>query len=206
MKARVSLGLSKMSVSKKIEVGREITTAVAARREFANSIPPLADVINAVDELQAAYDAAKMGGHFQTAVMRAKEKQFDNLLSRLAAYVEIVANEDESLIRAAGMNVRGKGKRPPQQFSIRPGHSEGDVVLTSQVTPRASYVWQKVADLTRDRSVPDIEGKWEQFAVTTQASATASHLTPGVRYWFRVAAVTSAGQGSWSEPISFIVQ
>jgi hypothetical protein len=36
------------------------------------------------------------------------------------------------------------------------------------------------------------------------ARATLEGLDSGARYWFRVAAVTSSGQGPWSNPVAKI--
>ena len=37
--------------------------------------------------------------------------------------------------------------------------------------------------------------------MSTKAKAYVDGLTSGTRYWFRVAAVSAAGQGAWSEAV-----
>jgi hypothetical protein len=41
-------------------------------------------------------------------------------------------------------------------------------------------------------------------ATATKSKATVTGLTSGTRYWFRVAAIGSAGQGPWSDPATAI--
>ena len=41
---------------------------------------------------------------------------------------------------------------------------------------------------------------WQQASVVTKSKTTVSGLTSGTKYWFRVAAVGTAGQGPWSDP------
>jgi chitodextrinase len=47
-------------------------------------------------------------------------------------------------------------------------------------------------------------GDWAAAGTSTKSKASVSGLTSGTRYWFRVAAVGSAGQGPWSDPATAI--
>jgi hypothetical protein len=205
-KAKVNLGLAKMPVSEKIKRSRKIIVSMGADARFTNPLPPLAEVITATDELETSSLAAQDGGPAQTAVMHDKEDVLDSKLTQLGNYVEIIANGDETIILAAGMEVKGKGSRQPNKFAVVNGDHEGEAILQTPVTVRASYVWQKSFDpLPLD--TPAANGtKWEQFAITTIATVTIRALVPGTKYWFRVAPITSLGQGLWSDPISLIAQ
>ncbi len=46
---------------------------------------------------------------------------------------------------------------------------------------------------------PLSEANWKRIGLPTKSSFTASGLTSGNKYWFRVAAVGAAGQGPWSD-------
>lgn len=206
-KAKVSLGLAKLPVPKKIETSRKIVRSVGAAPYFTTPLPPLAEVTTATDELETASIAAQSGGPAQTAIMHDKEAILDSKLTQLGNYVEIIANGEDTIILAAGMDVKGKASRQPNKFTIVHGDHEGEAILQTPVTPRASYVWQKSVDpLPMDNPTSANASKWEQFAITTIATATIGELVPGTRYWFRVAPITSSGQGLWSDPISMIAQ
>ena len=60
---------------------------------------------------------------------------------------------------------------------------------------RASYIWQYSLD----------QETWTTAKVTLKAKAMIEGLTPGKRYYFRVAAVLKDEQGPWKGPINIIV-
>jgi hypothetical protein len=150
---------------------------------------------------------AKGGGPALTAVMYDKEELLDSALTRLGNYVESIANGDDALILAAGMEVRNKGARPANQFTVTNGEHEGEAVLQTPAKARASYIWQKSTDpFPADLPTQANANKWGQIGVTTVATLTTNSLMAGLKYWFRVALVTSAGQGLWSDPVSLRAQ
>ncbi len=207
MKARVSLGLAKLSLPQKIEKARQWAAMVGGNAIFVNPLPALAAITDGANAAEAAYNAAQSGGPALTAVMNDKEVELDSLLTRLGNYVEIIANGNETIILAAGMDVRGKGGRGAFKFEVTSGYHEGEAILQSPVTPRAGYVWQKSVDsLPAEAPAPANASTWEILGFTTVATITATSLKPGTLYWFRVAPVTSTGQGLWSDPISLRAQ
>lgn len=54
-----------------------------------------------------------------------------------------------------------------------------------------------------DRASP--EG-WRAAASSTKATAMVKGLVSGRKYWFRVAAIGSAGQGAWSETVGMVAR
>jgi hypothetical protein len=201
MKTRASLKLSRMSVPVKIEKGRHIVSCMSAMPVFNNSLPALPTIATAIAELEAAHQHTLNGNPMHTAIRHEKETVLDNLLSQVVNYVEIIANGDEAIILAAGLQVKKKTPRPPRQFAAKAGNKEGEVILQTTRTRGAGYVWQKCS-ANNSNEVP-LSG-WEQFAVTTVSTAQFIGTKPGVKYWFRVATVTSSGQGPWSDPVSLM--
>ena len=45
---------------------------------------------------------------------------------------------------------------------------------------------------------------WTLATTSTKAKATVKGLVSGRKYWFRVAAIGSAGQGAWSETVGMV--
>ena len=204
MKARISLGLSKLSVPEKIEKARHIVTAMTGNANFTTPLPTLANVSTAINTLETAYNAAQGAGPAQTSIMRDKETILDNLLSQLANYVEIAANGSEAIVLSSGMQLRGKGGRPTSGFTVEDGEHSGELVLHTKSEARTSYVWQMSSDPV-PTSPPAANHNWQQIGVSTQAAFIASDLIAGIKYWFRVATVSKDGQSPWSDPISKIV-
>lgn len=203
MKARVSLGLSRLSVPAKIEKGHHVVESMSSEPIFKNCIPPLAEVSALLAALETAYRSSLDGGTEAVALAREKEQALDNALSRLANFVEIAANGSETVILSAGMDVRQKPIRSQVQFDAMHGKKEGEALLRVPALGRAAYIWQKRAlQAATDESVSN----WEQVGVTTTAKVTVQGLVSGTKYQFRVAYVTSEGQGAWSDPVSLVAQ
>jgi hypothetical protein len=202
MKARASLGLSKLSVPAKIEKGRNIVSAVGSNPVFKNCVPPPAELSALLDELTSAYQhSLSNGSALYTTALHQKEEQVDNAFSRLVNYVEIVANGDESVILSAAMGVKGKSMRKQRSFTATHGEHEGEAVLQTAASKSRSYIWQKRA---LHAATDESASAWELAGVSTSAKVNVQGLVAGVKYQFRMAYVTGKGQGAWSDPVSLI--
>jgi hypothetical protein len=83
-------------------------------------------------------------------------------------------------------------------FAAKHGRTSGvATVVAASAGHRASYEWQYTAD----------GGKtWLAMPVTLQAKTTIAELTPGSTVQFKYRAVTRAGEGDWSAPVSLTIQ
>jgi hypothetical protein len=206
MKAKISLGLSKLSIPVKIEKARHIVTAMTDNANFTSPFPTLENVSAAIDALETAHNAAQGGGKTQTSIMREKESLLDNALSQLANYVESTANGIESVVLSSGMGLKAKGGRQASTFTVDDGAHAGELVLRTKSELRSSYVWQMISDsLPNATPASAVTQVWQQLGVSIKASFIANNLIAGTRYWFRVATVNASGQSAWSDPISKIV-
>jgi hypothetical protein len=206
MKARISLGLSRLSVPHKIEKARHLVTAMTGNVNFATPVPSLESVTTAVNNLEEAHNSAQGAGPAKTALMYDMETVLDNVLAQLANYVEIAANGNEAVVLSSGMQLRAKGVKRSSNFTVDDGNHSGELVLHTKATKNGSYVWQMVADPLPDTSSASGNGhSWQQIGISTKASFITNNLISGVKYWFRVATVGKLGQGVWSDPISKIV-
>ena len=83
----------------------------------------------------------------------------------------------------------------PQSLTATSGDSSGEIdIIWEPVYGARSYVVQRSIKITEP-------GRWTQEDIITKSSYTVSKLKSGQKYWFRVAAVGSSGQGPWSEPV-----
>jgi|SRR5215213_2430904 len=205
--ARVRLNLGKLSVTDKIATGRHIVTKLTNNPSFPDPHPALTEVNAALDELETAFgqvQSAKSEITTRVGTQEIAEKKFDQLLTRLAGYVESVAGSDDTLITSTGMEVKGSRSpatipTAPQSLSAAPGEHDGEIFLSWKAVPNAySYVLEFSLD-------PATAGSWSQLGVATSASKTIGNLTSGKRYWFRAKAIGAAGESGWSEHASKVV-
>lgn len=205
--ARVRLGLGKLSVTDKIARGRHIVTRLTSNAAFPTPHPPLTEVTTALDELEAAsaqVQSAKSEVTTRVGAQDNAERKVDQVLARLGSYVESVAGNDDTLITAAGMDV--KGARTPATVPIIPqgvaataGEHEGEIVLSWKPVSNAySYIIESSLD-------PATASSWTHVGIATSATKTIGSLTTGKRYWFRVRAVGPAGESGWSEHATKVV-
>lgn len=93
--------------------------------------------------------------------------------------------------------------RPTKQLNVileDDTDGEGFIVYT-QVDPDANnYEWERGqgANATETKTIPEMRS----FKYTSKTSFVDDDIAKGVRYFYRVRAVNSAGEGPWSEAVS----
>ena len=201
MATKIKLGLNNLSVPELLSLAQQITGAMQGNPNFTTPNPSLTTVAEATKALQTAYEevnAARVEAKNKTVIQNQQEDKLQGLLRQLASYVDNISNGDEALITSAGLNVQaastGRGELTvPSAFTATSGDSEGEIDLSWNPVPHAqSYVIESSLDAPPT-------AKWEHRLATTKSKATLSNLTSGTRYWFRVAAIGSQGQGGWSD-------
>ena len=202
--AKVKLNLQKFSITELFEFARNIVTALSGNADFLTLDPPLADVSTAADNLETAYNnsqVARQDSQEKTTLMYDLREALTKIVTRLGLYVENTSEGDVAKIQSAGMDVReeaGASTVPevPDGLSATAGDMEGEIDLQWEpVTQAVSYAIQQS---------PDPPGTWTQAAISTKSKHSIQNLTSGDKYWFRVAAVGSAGQSGWSDPATRI--
>lgn len=202
--AKVKIIFARLPMTEKIARARLIVEKMTANAaNFPNPIPALADVTAAINDAEKAYDAAleaRALSKQRTAELSAMEDVMDEMVSRLASFVDTASAGKEEIILSAGMDVRASGvastlpPEPPSSFTVTAGDQEGTLDLAWNADARAkSYIIQKSTN-------PPTNGSWTQVAVVTTSSYTVTGLTSGEKYWFRVAAIGAGGQSGWSDP------
>jgi hypothetical protein len=203
--SRIKLNL-RQPVPDKLQTGRQIVAAMTNNPNFASPHPPLAEVTASLSTLDEAYKAqqiAKSDARTKAGVADDAEIQLDRQLRKLAAYVESIADTDETIIASAGMQTKAARTTPsilpaPEALSTTAGNHEGEINLTWRKVDNArSYIIQSSPD-------PPSADSWSHAETATVANKTMQNLTSGKKYWFRVAAIGSLGQSGWSEPATKI--
>ena len=202
-KALVKLDLGHLSVPQKIEKARNIVKKMTGNASFATPDPPLASVTTAIDDLEKAYTNAIDGGVDLTAIKDEKDAELDNLLAKLAAYVQNQSGYSETVIRSAGMDVRNL----PAPVGI-PRQVLGLIALFSVLAGTIRLRWKRVRGayvyhvyMTDDVTKPET---FKLTGTVTSSRFIQTGLESGKHYWFRVEAVGSAGTGAPSDPATMI--
>jgi hypothetical protein len=204
--AKVKLNLQRLSALEKVAKARQIVTALTGNANFTTPHPTLAQVTSGADNLETAYadaQTARQSAQTKTSILHDKEDALETLLRQLAAYIESIGGDDESMILSAGLDVRSAATSTippssPVSLTATEGDHDGEIDLSWDTVKGAkSYVIERSGD-------PPTATSWSHTTVALKSSATVNGLTSGTRYWFRVAAVLSAGQSGWSDPATKI--
>jgi len=170
--------------------------------EFPASAASVTALGTSVTAFGASRQAAEDGKTAQQALVDAKDADratVEEKLRTLAGQVNEAAKGDVNIIHDAGM--AASSERAPISMTqvlnlvATAGDHGGEVELMWEpVYGAKTYVVQKCAD-------PMTEGNWQQVDLCTKSKFTVPGLTPGTKYWFRVAAKgADPGLGAWSDP------
>jgi hypothetical protein len=201
--AKIRLNLRSLTIPQKVAKAQQIVTSLTGNTSFPTPSPALANITSAASELKTAADDVQVVTQTRkekVSIQNTREDMLDQLLTQLAGYVESVAGNNEQMILSAGMDVRAASvtsTEPPAQpeaFTASAGDRDGELDLSWDSVPGAkSYVIDQSGD-------PVTPSSWSHAGVSTRSYYTATGLTSGTRYWFRVAAVNGNGQSGWSDP------
>jgi hypothetical protein len=206
--AKVKLNLRSLSTTEKTAKARQIVSSLTGNPHFTTPHPPLAQITSSADALDEAFadvQTAKQTVLTKNSILRERNDELDSQLRQLAAYIESISGDDESAILSAGVNVKnvvsshiGTPLIAPTGLNAAEGDHDGEIDLNWDKSKNAkSYVIERSVD-------PPTATSWMHETVSLKSSTTISGLISGTRYWFRVAAVLTAGQTGWSDPATKI--
>ena len=138
------------------------------------------------------------GGKTSKRLLAEAEDALDPLISILGSYIQSESEGDEVKILSTGADVRKKPSAPtdlaaPTGLLAKTSTTEGAVDCKwDSVKGAKSYIIQQASDLAGT--------SWAYLGSSTAAKYTATGLTSGKKYLFRVAALGPAGQSPWSDP------
>ena len=197
-KTKALLDFNKFSVAEKISFFRNVIDKLTNNPFFPNPDIPLTELKVLVDDLEAAMLATKDGSHTSVSAMHDKEKITDQNFHIMANYVDKIAQGDETQVLSSGFHA---SKQPtPRQKPILEaikGLRSGSLKLIARaILDARSYKWQIAKD-----KLPLTEAEWETLGINAYASYEVEGLTPGCKYYIRMAAITSAGITDYCAPI-----
>jgi hypothetical protein len=205
--ARIKLELQRLTDAEKIAKARQIHAAMKDNPDFPTPVPPLAEILAAANELETAAAetiAARQAAKAKTTAQNNKEAALARLLTQEAGYVEAAAGDDEEKILRAGFDLKAapnattSAPDQPQGLTATQGDDAGEIDAAWDRVPGAkSYLIEISPDPIADTS-------WKHAGASPKSSFTLSGLVSGTRYWIRVAAIGTNGQGPWSGPATKI--
>ena len=165
-------------------------------------VPPLADLQAAITAYETALVDAGSRDRLKVAIKKASRLTLEAVLTKLGRYVIYLANGNEELLVGSGFDL---GKQPetailaePGPVSLTAGISSGRMAASiTRVKGAYSYVFE----IAPDPVLPD--SKWTSMPLS-RSNCVFEGLTPGQRYWVRVAAVGSGTQVAYSQAVSQI--
>jgi hypothetical protein len=198
-KDKVVLDFIKIPVAQKVEFTRGVISKVKNNPKFTDPDVKVEDLEAKADLLEARSVAALSGGKEATALMHQTEDELDDLMRKMAKYVDRVGDGDNTIILSSGFNL-AKQPSPAVRpvFSVELGEKSGTVTIRRQAVDGArSYIWQYCTGETPAANDAD----WNTAKVTSKASVEISGLTPLTKYWFRSAVVTASDTSAFTSPV-----
>ena len=171
--------------------------------------PALAQIKDAFAVYKDYYHASLTGDTVKIGLRKDARDHLTDLLKRLTAYLEFVAQQDPAKLASTGYDQRKETVRSshatalPAPTDFRIAHGTSSDILDIHV---ARLEGAKSYEVDIAQGDPAVEANWKH--ATT--SATSSHilldgLTPGSSVWIRVRGIGSGGKGVWTDPINVIV-
>ena len=195
-RAKIALGLSKLSVTALIEFIRSVIDGITGNAYFTTPKPTLAALGTAANDLEEAQAKKKTLG----LVNRNNKRNAARLLiAKEAMYVEEIADGDGAIIQSANMPLRktpGPVSAPGQVRNVKltDGNTVGQIYLTHKgaVGKGNNYFGQYSLD-------PNVaEKSWVELESTGKLKVLIKDLPSGRRIACRVRAKNTAGYGIYS--------
>lgn len=202
-KDRIVLDFVRIPVAQKTEFGKGVISKIKNNPKFPTPDVAIDDLEVKTVLLESRSVAALSGGKEAKALLHQTEEEWNDLMRKMAKYVDRIADGDDAIILSAGFNlVKQPAPAVRPEFSVELGDKSGTVSIRRQAVDGArSYIWQYCIGempVTNDTD-------WVTAQVTSKASVELTGLVPLSKYWFRSAAVTVNGTMGYTSPVMQVV-
>ncbi|MCX6198548.1 MAG: fibronectin type III domain-containing protein [Bacteroidetes bacterium] len=198
--SRIKIDFNK-PVTEQVAKSRDIQTKMTGNPNFLTPNPTLAQLKTATDDLENAYTEALNRDKAKKALMRIARQVLKDLIVKLADYIQITGDSDETKILSSGFGVR----KVPTPVSVPDVPTDVKVTATefdSQLDITSKSVKGAITYLLEMCMDPLLEKNFSPVEISTKSSIRVKDLAPGTKYWFRLLAFNTAGKSGWSNPAS----
>ena len=162
--------------------------------------PTMAELQTAREALRAAIAAALDGGRTAHFNLRTATRHMQELLTKLAGYVNSVAGGDAEKLQSSGLELRNFPQPTgfpdmPQRLVARFTDHHGQIKLRWSPV-KGAYLYEVFIHEGEEMD----EAGWRALGTVTHASHVVNGLITGRFYWFRVRAIGVSGQSPFSDP------
>lgn len=198
--SQLKMGLSGLTPAELASKAATLEEKMDGNANFPTPIPALADITAARGELRTAIDNAQWGDKQAVGIRNEKMKDLSDLLRTLARYVSLTADGNREMILSSGFDVR-KTSEPltslgqPVDFLATRGAKSGKIDLKWKPVSRSKAYQVEITDT--DPRLPDT--MWKTAVVTSKSSCSVNNLVEGVKYVFRVKAISGDMSSAYSD-------
>lgn len=196
---KVVLNLSRLNTEGIISLGKNIAEKMTGNLSFPTPPVSMSDLEKSVDDLTAAYAAAKFSrSKVEFAKVRTLVAVLTSNIKQEAAYVSFVADGDEEMILSAGMNVNKVRQKHPVPEQVQDLQAEftgipGSILLRWKRSHYSNMFHVYVSE------TPDVANSWKLVNTITSRKIMVENLASTTKFYFKVVPVNAAGVGPDSE-------
>ena len=202
--AKIKIDVTDLSVAQKLIKSAEFVNMGTGN----TNVPGNAALITALAAAQTALNTAECAAEETRTLSKQRTSDRDAALAvwttavtNLAGFTQSATGGDAGKILSAGFDVC----KPPTPVPT----PEGVLGLTVQLNGSPGYSrvsWDAAAGadgyLLQGSPDPITATSWQTPVISKKTKVNANGASPGEKYWYRVAAFNSGGQGPWSQPAS----
>lgn len=201
--AKIKINVANLRLASKISKGAELVSMGTDNPNVPGNSAAIAALASAQADLQAAEEAAQEARNIakqRTAERDAALEAWMQAVSNLASFTQSATGGDAGKILSAGFDICN----PPVPLPV-PGLVTGVTIALTNEPGHSKITWNEVAGaegfMIQGSPDPITPTSWTTPTVSLKTRIDANGASPGEKYWYRLAAFNSAGQGPWCEPV-----
>jgi len=172
--------------------------------------PEKVAMVEALSAYRTSQGQADDGNSIDTETKNFRKEVLENSLITLAFRCAAIANGDVLMFLSSGFQVRKAAARHAkpdrvQNATALDSVADGSIALVWDALPDARCFVVEMTENSNNASswIAVLAGRG---GASTKSETLITGLTPGKRYWFRVAGINAGGLGDFSDPATRISQ